>query len=204
MRSVCDTAVCSNNSQRSSEASWENNVNGKYRRKHRRKKCTCKWNSVQKIPRPLAAAVVLIPNLRFELDLQSLTHDSSCPLSKSFPKTAVVTATLQYCGALLARAIRASITINRGARGCSISHKLDIARMVKSGSRAFRLVKWNSVIKDGIVKSTSDFDTFLRNNLREIECLFRNGDASPCDIDEEGNTLLHVRNCVVCSRAHFR
>ena len=149
------------------------------------------------ISRPLVDGVAPIRNFRFGLGLRSLSHDISCPLSKSYPKSTVVTATLQYCGAMLARAIRASITINRGAGGFSIGQKLDIARMVPSDSRAFQLVDWQSAIKRNEIKSASDFDRFLRDSIKELECSFRNGKASPCDVNEEGDTILQVRICVM-------
>lgn len=193
MRSVCDTTFCSNNPLHSSDASWENRV-GKYRRKHKRKRCTCTWNSVREISRPLIDGVATTRNFRFGLGLQSLTHDCSCPLSKSYPKSTVVTAVLQYCGAMLARSIRASITINRGAGGVSIAHKLDIARVVPSGSRVFQLVNWKLAIEEGVIKSASDFDIFLRDSIKELQCLFRNGNASPCDVNEMGDTVLQVRD----------
>jgi hypothetical protein len=190
MQSVCDTAFCSKHPFSSGDALLEIRV-GKYGRKQKRR-CTCAWNSLLEISRPLVDGVAPIHNFRFGLGLQSLSHDSSCPLSKFSSKSTVVKTALQYCGALLARAIRASITINRGAGGLSIGQKLDIASMVPSDSRAFQLVNWSSAIEEGVIKSASEFNTFLRDSIKKLECTFRNGNASPCDVNEEGDTVLQV------------
>lgn len=105
---------------------------------------------------------------------------------------------------MLARAIRTSITINRGAGGVSIGHDLDIVRMVPGNSRAFRLVQWPLITKEGKIHNINSLDMFLRHNVQELEGLFRNGSASPFDVDEEGNTLLHVGICVLTFQPYSR
>lgn len=194
LRSVCDTAFSSSNLLGSNDASWENNVTNN-ERKSKRKMCTCASNYVH------GATFIdrkgRFRNFRCELGLQSLIHDNSCPLSKPYPKTVVVTAALHNCGTILARAIRASITINRGAGGCSIAHTLDIARMVPLHSRAFQLVDRTLPIKKGRIKSIIELEKFFRDSVQELQCLFRNGSASPCDVNENEETLLEVRICVV-------
>lgn len=58
-------------------------------------------------------------------------------------------------------------------------------------------MNWGSAFDEEIIKNVSDSDVLLRISIKEIECLFRNGKASPCDVNEEGETLLHVRIRVV-------
>ena len=200
MVAICNTVFRSNNSSPSSEALEEDTMNERYQRNQRRKRNICTCTSTQKINKPLASKAALIPSLKFGLNLQSLSHESSCPLSKSFSKTTVVTVAFEYCGALLARAIRASITINKGAGGCFIGHRFDIARIVANDSPAFQLVNWTWDLHTGRIRSVSDFDAHLRNSIKEIECLFRKGHASPFDVNENGATLLHVRiRVMICA-----
>ena len=118
--------------------------------------------------------------LQIELWTQAAVYEScrSCSLSTSFSKTTVASVAQQYYGVLLARPIRASITINRGAGGCSISHKLDIARTVASKTPVFRLVNWGSAFDEEIIKNVSDFDVLLRTSIKKIERLFRNSSIS--------------------------
>lgn len=192
MRSVCDTVFHSRNLVGSSDASLVTRVTDQDR-KIRRKRCTCAANYRYETSKSFQVKRFRIFGLR--LGLQSFAHSNSCSLSKPHPKSTVITVALHNCGALLARAIRASITINRGAGGLSISHKLDIARAVPRDSRAFQIVDWHFAVQTGVIKNIIDFDRFLRDSVREIENLFRNGSASPWDIDEDGDTLLEVRIC---------
>jgi hypothetical protein len=56
----------------------------------------------------------------------------------------------------------------------------------------------------GRIRSVSDFDTILRNSIKELQTLFCIGNASSCDINEKGDTLLEVRICVILLSGHFR
>lgn len=127
------------------------------------------------------------------LGLQSFTHDKLCPLSKRYPKSTAVAIASQYCGAILARAIRASFTINRGSGGVAISHTLEIARMVPNNSRAFQLVDFDLALTERKFKNIIDLDKWLRDSVKELQILFDNGSASSYDVNEKGDTLLHVR-----------
>ena len=196
MRSVCDTTFCLNNFLGSGNASTEAKVID-HERQSKRKRCTCASSYVHGTSKPLIDQVGAFRNFSLRVSLQSMIHDKFCPLSKTHPRLTVVTAALQNCGTMLAQAIRASITINRGAGGISISHTLDTARMVPSDSRAFQLVDWTSALEEGIIGSIADFDRLLRDSVQELRYLFRNNSASPCDVSEDGKTLLEVRICVM-------
>ena len=97
------------------------------------------------------------------------------------------------CGALLNRAAEASFSIIRGAGGFSISSKLHCSRLVSYDSKAFWLVL---LYEDEVPRMSTfeDWEGFLNRRTREIERLFRLGEATPHDVDLEGNTLLHVRD----------
>lgn len=144
MRSVCETIFHSNYSLTSSDASFESRV---YEKEHKRKRCTCTRYPLLETPKLSVDRVAKIRNFNFELGLHNLTHDNSRALTKPYPKSTIVITAFHYCGAMLAGAIRASITINRGAGGISISPVLNIARTVPNDSRAFQLVDWELPLK---------------------------------------------------------
>lgn len=106
---------------------------------------------------------------------------------------------IKTCSAFLAGAVEASISIIRGAGGSSISPILQCARVVSRDSPAFRLVRLSldsdpSVpILNGIkIRSISELKAHLENNMHQLARMFRDGRASPYDVDLDGNTLLHV------------
>ena len=196
MRSVCDTGFSSNDFSSSSNASWRTEISNDGK-EILRKECTCTSSYVHGKPRHFVNRVAKFRKSSLGLGLQSLKHDSSCPLFKYYPKSTIVTVAVQYVGILLTGAIRVSITINRGAGGTSISPTLDFARVVPSDSHAFKIVRWNEAFDEGKVENITELDKYLRDTLKELELLFRDGNASPHDVDELGNTLLHVRICVM-------
>ena len=95
------------------------------------------------------------------------------------------------CGALLNRAAEASISIIRGAGGFSINPKLHCSRLVSRECEAFGLVDLYWRHRAHMI---GDWEAFLDRTTREIERLFRLGEATPHDVDLGGNTLLHVRD----------
>ena len=138
----------------------------------------------------------------FTFEIESMSHHHSCPL---FPKSANTTKArvrLTSCGTFLARAIEASISINRGAGGSSISPVLQCAYKVHDKA-TFQLIDLNFNVppRDGMRDLMMDpFSQNLRHleasldiRIHELERLFQAGKASPYDVDLEGNTLLHVR-----------
>lgn len=118
-------------------------------------------------------------------------HRRTCPMFSSSP--AVVTARLSIgiCGALLKGAAEASFSIIRGAGGFSISPTLHCMRVVDGSSNTFTLVE---LLGTGLPYACriEDWEDLLNRRIQEIEWLFREGQASPHDVDLEGNTLLHV------------
>ena len=126
-----------------------------------------------------------------------MSHHPTCHLFASSPSTTVARFRMKRCGAFLAGALEASISITRGAGGLSISPNLRCARLVSRNSPAFKLV-------DDLVlqiyplqpEDMGKLEASLDIGIHGLALLFRDGKASPYDVDLEGNTLLHVR--VLC------
>ena len=191
MRSVCDTQFGSDGAPNWTESSAETMINMRYKRKYRRERCTCEQNLIHgRIPKPFTIGMALNPRLSFRIGLQSVKHDSFCPLFQASSRSNMTTTSLQYCGTLLTRAIKASMTIKRGAGAYSICHTLETARLVPNDSPAFEIARWWGAPE---IKSIGEFSESLRNNVNELGYMFSNGIASPYDVDCKSRTLLHVR-----------
>ena len=120
------------------------------------------------------------------------SHHRACPMYSSAPAFATARFSIGICGAILNRAVEASISMTRGAGGFSISPKLHCARVVSYGCKAFNLV---NLYEDEItpISNFGDWEGFLRGRTQELERLFREGQATSYDVDLQGKTLLHVR-----------
>jgi hypothetical protein len=68
-------------------------------------------------------------------------HSVGCPYSSAFKKLDVFGVQLRYSNALLNWILKASISINRGAGGCSISPGLQFRPTVPWNSPAFELLR---------------------------------------------------------------
>lgn len=122
----------------------------------------------------------------FRCSTCSYKHHKDCPCSSLSKKEETLGIRFSHCGYLLARTIQASMTITWGAGGLSISPDLNFRAVVSSESPAFSLIR--QVIQ-------FDFSNeVIEQTLREIFKLFIKREASPTDVDEYGNTLLHVRH----------
>ena len=142
------------------------------------------------------------PKWKGIFEMESTSHHRTCPLFASSASATMAKLRIKRCGALLAGAIEASITITRGAGGLSISPVLRCAHVVPPGSSAFALVGPHCVYSYRLPTSTversrkiniSELDTSLDISIHGLVQLFREGKASPYDVNLEGNTLLHVR-----------
>ncbi len=87
------------------------------------------------------------------------------------------------------KSIEASLKSTRGAGGAAISAFMRIRGVVFVNSPAFALVDSNTLSK---VSAIEAFGPFLRGIVQKLDALFNEGKASPTDIDDYGNTLLHV------------
>ena len=163
-------------------------------RTKRRQKCTCKLEHN-------SSYTEIRPNRtwKFIFETERISHHRTCPLFATSANTTVAKFRLKNCRIFLAGAIEASISIIRGAGGSSINPTLQCARVVPYDSPAFRVLTeiFNSVNrtlwKSRGYRGIRRLKAVLNFLLNEYERLFRNGEASPYDVDLDGNTLLHVR-----------
>ena len=139
------------------------------------------------------------PKWKFTFETQCMSHQPTCHLFASSPSTTVASFRIKRCGAFLAGALEASISITRGAGGLSISPNLRCARLVSRHSPAFKLVA--DLERQFLAwppKDMGKLEASLDMGIHGLALLFRDGEASPYDVDLEGSTLLHVR--VRCSK----
>ncbi len=151
------------------------------------------------------------PKWKGIFEMESTSHHHTCPFFASSASATMVKLRIKRCGALLAGAIEASITITRGAGGLSISPVLRCAHVVPPASSAFALVSPHCVYSYHLPKSTSgrsrkinisELEASLDISIHGLARLFREGKASPYDVDLEGNTLLHVRVTILSVSSH--
>ena len=164
--------------------------------------CSCKLNPNERGPTYLSKStnfeLASVSKWSFTLEIESMSHDRSCPL---FPKSANTTEArfrLTSRGKVLARAIEASISIKRGAGGSSISPVLQCAYVVHNKA-AFNLINLDCPYTHrermtyGYHRELRHLEASLDSRIQKLQRLFETGKASPCDVDLEGNTFLHVR-----------
>ena len=170
-------------------------------RKKRRQRCSCKLrhNSthIGSYPETSYFGMTAFSKWKFIFETQSMSHHPTCHLFASSPSTTVARFCMKRCGAFLAGALEASISITRGAGGLSISPNLRCARLVSRDSPAFKLV--DDLSQKFYVLTPEDMgglEALVDISIHGLALLFRDGKASPYDVDPEGGTLLHVR--VLC------
>ena len=160
-------------------------------RKRRRQRCSCKL-----YPESSYFGMTSYRKWKFIFETQSMSHHPTCHLFASSPSTTVARFRIKRCGAFLAGALEASISITRGAGGSSISPNLRCARLVSWDSPAFKLVRDLEMQFYPPPEDMGKLEASLDMRIHGLALLFHNGKASPYDVDLEGSTLLHVR--VLC------
>lgn len=164
-------------------------------RRKRGQTCTCKLkhNNTYKEIRPTRTWKIVFKRV-------CINHHRTCPMFASSASTTTAKIRIANCGAFLAGAVEASISIIRGAGGSAISPILQCARVVPRDSPAFRLVRLKydysnccQSLNGREIGSLSEWQCHLEINIDQLARMFRDGRASPYDVDLDGNTLLHVR-----------
>lgn len=119
----------------------------------------------------------------------TLIHRQDCVLFSKAQETKKVGLRVSFSGPLLQGAIEAALSMTRGYGGFSISPILSFGRIVPSGSGSFKIfdIGFNDA-KEFAVDICATFEFRKREVLR----LYRERKASPGDIDENGNTVMHV------------
>lgn len=91
--------------------------------------------------------------------------------------------------------MQAALSMTRGAGGFSISPTLTFSYVVPSGSGAFKLLDFDSTFcRDLALNKISPADIRAEFEIRTqgILRLYQEGQSSPSDVDENGNTVMHV------------
>ena len=129
----------------------------------------------------------------------SLTHRKDCMLSRELQETKQFGFRISCSGPLLQGAIQAAMSMTRGSGGFSLSPALTFNYVVRSGTGPFKLFenpfeyRW---------KSAANICAALDFQRQELIRLYQEGNASPGDVDENGNTVMHVSLWCInfCSR----
>ena len=200
MQSVCAENDHLENLSRPINERREGRLSSRDRRRKRFQRCSCKTkqNSTYTEISSKNSYFRTASNSTwsFIFETESMDHQQACPLFVSSSSTTVAKFCMRRCGALLSGAIEASISITRGAGGLSISPGLRCAHVVPQDNPAFELIyrlgivfrKFSGRRPFTIVKLKLSLET----GIQDLARLFRDGKASPYDVDRSGNTLLHV------------
>lgn len=116
-------------------------------------------------------------------------HYEDCPFSLAPQTTTAIGLRFSHRGFLLARTIQAMISITTGTEGFSIAPNLTFRAVVPNDAPAF-------VIIDSIREAVgieSDCVPLINQALQALLKLFRNGEALPTDVNENGEPLISVR-----------
>ena len=131
----------------------------------------------------------------FKSSVESNNHSVTCPLYIRTEATTTVGFKMGYYGRLLANTVRATISITTGAGGYTINPCLKLHAIVPKNSPAFRLLDFDHCKECFLTTRaprSKEISEYFENALRQLYELFKDGRASPTDVDESGQTLLHV------------
>ena len=117
-----------------------------------------------------------------------MRHRRNCPLFGQDEEAKRAGIWVSYSGPLVRGAIEAAISITRGSGGLSITPTLAFIPTVPSNSAAFEALNINIYR----VSTAAEMQAVLLSGRHELLRLYQEGKASPRDLDEDGNTVLHV------------
>lgn len=129
-----------------------------------------------------------------KVNSSAVIHQKSCAFFKYAEKEKSWNLRVVYCGRIVARALRLSIDLTWGAGGYSISPSLSCNRLVSSQSPVFRLV----LDSPWIVHKAAGCSERIDSLMRSIGRLYQDRKASVHDVDENGDTILHVSHFICC------
>ena len=119
----------------------------------------------------------------------TLTHRRDCILSRESQETKQFGVRISFSGPLLQGAIQAAMSMTRGSGGFSFSPVLAFNYVVRSDTVPFGIL---GISYGSIMLSPANALVRLDSQKRELMRLYDGGNASPHDVDENGNTILHV------------
>ena len=118
-----------------------------------------------------------------------LVHRQDCLLFNNAQETKKLGLRVSFSGTLLQGAIEAALSMTRGYGGFSISPVLSFNIVVPSDTGPFKILGFcfnNGTFSAADMRATFEF------KIRELVQLYQDRKASPGDIDENGNTIMHV------------
>lgn len=95
---------------------------------------------------------------------------------------------VEYLSSTLGRILQLGFNISRGAGGFAVSPKLGLRRLLRKGSPVFDLFDVPAFWRLPIDQPAKCLDRASAQMLRH----FRDGTASPYDVNEHGRNILHV------------
>ncbi len=151
--------------------------------------CTCIASYASKDYRYLSRAVSLFYSKeRYE------THLPQCPFYTSPQQFRKLGARFHSVGYLLSTAILATVSISTGASSFSITPHLSFKAVVPFNSAAFALFSRDNYRKSRLHSGCATPGEFLDSIMPNLRRLFAEGRASPRDVNEFGQSLLHVKS----------
>ena len=166
----------------------------------RRLKCNCKTRYEEHASKTSSSAswFGILSRHKWLVNLSAYStskHDLTCPVHLSEPVSNTTQVSIGISGALLHWAVQATFACTRGAGGFSISQKLHFPRIVDNyDCTTFFLARMFYDDEESIITDQGDWQALIDLTVKEIECCFRSGEASPHDVTLDGYTLLHVSN----------
>ena len=131
----------------------------------------------------------------FKTSTETYKHSTTCAYCIRTEATTTVGLKMTYYGRLLANTVRATVSITSGAGGFSISPCLNFRALVSNRSPAFKLLDSKTLYTHFVrtpPSRTSEVCDYFESTLQQIYELFQDKVASPTDINECGETLIHV------------
>lgn len=154
-----------------------------------RRGCSCVVQTgYQRLPNPISRRRNVDSPWNIVLSSDSTHHHQRCPVYNEC-KHKRLEFYMSYCGAFLAAAVKASISMTREAGRFSISPTLSFYSVVPSNAEAFEL--FDDSFR--FVKSQDQLQDFLKIRVQKLAHLYSERKALPYDVDQDGNTVLHVR-----------
>lgn len=131
----------------------------------------------------------------FVLYSKSVDHHHRCPVyNNETEHERVLGFNVSYCGTLLAATVKASVSMTRGAGGSAISPTLSFCPVMPSNAENFALFEGVFSSFDNVLDEvTKDkWQEFFDMRVQRLQRLYSERKASPYDVDQDGNTVLHV------------
>ena len=165
--------------------------NNKFRRSSRR--CTCRASYTYKplgLPRTYPSWLDPLSDWWRVASFSSvLVHHRNCPLFHECQVIKQIGLRLSFCGPLLQGAMQATMSMTRGSGGLSINPMLAFSNIVPSNTGSFKRLDMDQFRG---WSSAADLRSILKLKKQELLRLYQQGAASPHDVDEAGDSIIHV------------